>query len=355
MKYGKIRIEDGNLVFTRHMMVNHLPCRDILWVYKRQEGVSGGEQKQISTSYLVVVTRRKKRYKFDMTDKEIHDCIQLLSALNPGIVVGFPKGGRIQLQSLPNTRDLGALVTEDGRHILPRRLLRSGSLYHISLTDQDVLTEEYRLTEVIDLRTKQEILEKPDTVMEGVTYHENPIIDEETLGISQEGLSRSANLLKLMQNRNMIPEEFIESQYRNFVTDQYSVKQYARFMDILLHHEEGAILWHCSAGKDRVGVGTALLLSALGVPREVIREDFLKTNLYLEEEMQHMVRYLETKTIVDSKVMDKIRILYKVKGEYLDTVFETIDQEYGSIDYFMKKALYLNPRAVDTLKNKYLV
>lgn len=355
MKYGKIRIEDGNLVFTRHMMVNHLPCRDILWVYKRQEGVSGGEQKQISTSYLVVVTRRKKRYKFDMTDKEIHDCIQLLSALNPGIVVGFPKGGRIQLQSLPNTRDLGALVTEDGRHILPRRLLRSGSLYHISLTDQDVLTEEYRLTEVIDLRTKQEILEKPDTVMEGVTYHEIPIIDEETLGISQEGLSRSANLLKLMQNRNMIPEEFIESQYRNFVTDQYSVKQYARFMDILLHHEEGAILWHCSAGKDRVGVGTALLLSALGVPREVIREDFLKTNLYLEEEMQHMVRYLETKTIVDSKVMDKIRILYKVKGEYLDTVFETIDQEYGSIDYFMKKALYLNPRAVDTLKNKYLV
>lgn len=355
MKYGKIRIEDGNLVFTRHMMVNHLPCRDILWVYKRQEGVSGGEQKQISTSYLVVVTRRKKRYKFDMTDKEIHDCIQLLSALNPGIVVGFPKGGRIQLQSLPNTRDLGALVTEDGRHILPRRLLRSGSLYHISLTDQDVLTEEYRLTEVIDLRTKQEILEKPDTVMEGVTYHEIPIIDEETLGISQEGLSRSANLLKLMQNRNMIPEEFIESQYRNFVTDQYSVKQYARFMDILLHHEEGAILWHCSAGKDRVGVGTALLLSALGVPREVIREDFLKTNLYLEEEMQHMVRYLETKTIVDSKVMDKIRVLYKVKGEYLDTVFETIDQEYGSIDYFMKKALYLNPRAVDTLKNKYLV
>ena len=101
MKYGKIRIEDGNLIFTRHMMVNHLPCRDILWVYKRQEGVNGGEQKQISTSYLVVVTRRKKRYKFDMTDKEIHDCVQLLSALNPEIVVGFPKGGRIQLRVFP--------------------------------------------------------------------------------------------------------------------------------------------------------------------------------------------------------------------------------------------------------------
>lgn len=355
MKYGKIRIEDGNLIFTRHMMVNHLPCRDILWVYKRQEGVNGGEQKQISTSYLVVVTRRKKRYKFDMTDKEIHDCVQLLSALNPEIVVGFPKGGRIQLQSLPNTRDLGALVTEDGRHILPRRLLRSGSLYHISLTDQDVLTEEYHLTEVIDLRTKKEVLEKPDTLMEGVRYHEIPIVDEETLGISQEGLSRPENIIKLMKNMNIVPEEFIENQYRNFVRDQYSVKQYARFMDFILHHEGGAVLWHCSAGKDRVGVGTALLLSALGVPREVIREDFLKTNLYLEEEMQHMVRYLETKTIVDSRVMDKVRILYKVKGEYLDMVFDTIEKDYGSMEYFMKKALYLNPKAIDTLKNKYLV
>lgn len=355
MKYGKIRIEDGNLIFTRHMMVNHLPCRDILWVYKRQEGVNGGEQKQISTSYLVVVTRRKKRYKFDMTDKEIHDCVQLLSALNPEIVVGFPKGGRIQLQSLPNTRDLGALVTEDGRHILPRRLLRSGSLYHISLTDQDVLTEEYHLTEVIDLRTKKEVLEKPDTLMEGVCYHEIPIVDEETLGISQEGLSRPENIIKLMKNMNIVPEEFIENQYGNFVRDQYSVKQYARFMDLILHHEGGAVLWHCSAGKDRVGVGTALLLSALGVPREVIREDFLKTNLYLEEEMQHMVRYLETKTIVDSRVMDKVRILYKVKGEYLDMVFDTIEKDYGSMEYFMKKALYLNPKAIDTLKNKYLV
>lgn len=355
MKYGKIRIEDGNLIFTRHMMVNHLPCRDILWVYKRQEGVNGGEQKQISTSYLVVVTRRKKRYKFDMTDKEIHDCVQLLSALNPEIVVGFPKGGRIQLQSLPNTRDLGALVTEDGRHILPRRLLRSGSLYHISLTDQDVLTEEYHLTEVIDLRTKKEVLEKPDTLMEGVRYHEIPIVDEETLGISQEGLSRPENIIKLMKNMNIVPEEFIENQYRNFVRDQYSVKQYARFMDLILHHEGGAVLWHCSAGKDRVGVGTALLLSALGVPREVIREDFLKTNLYLEEEMQHMVRYLETKTIVDSRVMDKVRILYKVKGEYLDMVFDTIEKDYGAMEYFMKKALYLNPKAIDTLKNKYLV
>ena len=350
MKYGKIRIENGNLIFARHMMMNYLPCRDILWAYRRREGIDGGGQKQISTNYLVIVTRRRKRYKFDMTDKEIQDCIQLLQALNPDVVTGFPKGGRIHLQSLPNTRDLGAIVAEDGRHILPKRLLRSGNLYHISIQDQDTLTEEYHLSEVIDFRTRREILEKPDVVMEGVRYRTIPILDEETAGISQAG-----SLVELIKSFPGSPDEMLHRQYRNFIRDQYSVKQYARFLDAILHHDGGAVLWHCSAGKDRVGVGTALLLSALGVEREIIREDFLKTNLYLEDEMQHMVRYLENKVIVDGETMDRIRVLYKVKEEYLDAVFETIDQEYGGMDHFMKKALYMTPKNLEELRNKYLV
>ena len=71
--------------------------------------------------------------------------------------------------------------------------------------------------------------------------------------------------------------------------------------------------------------------------------------------MQHMVRYLETMTIVDNAVMEKVRLLYKVKGEYLDTVFETIEQDYGTVERFLKKALYLTPKAIEALRNKYLV
>lgn len=55
---------------------------------------------------------------------------------------------------------------------------------------------------------------------------------------------------------------------------------------VILQQEEGAVLWHCSMGKDRVGVGTALLLYALGVPMETIMEDYLRTNRCLEEDQQ---------------------------------------------------------------------
>ena len=139
MKYGKIRIEDGNFIFSKHMMMNYLPCKDIIWAYKRKEGVEGGAQKQYSTSSLVIITRRKKRYQFEMTEHEAQDCLRILKLFNPEMATGFPKGGRITMQSLSNTRDLGAIATKDGRHILPRKLIRSGNLYHASMADQHVL------------------------------------------------------------------------------------------------------------------------------------------------------------------------------------------------------------------------
>ena len=52
MKFGKIRIEDGNFIFAKRMLINYLPCKDILWAYMRRVGVEGGMHKQFSTSSL---------------------------------------------------------------------------------------------------------------------------------------------------------------------------------------------------------------------------------------------------------------------------------------------------------------
>lgn len=161
-------------------------CSDIQWAYMRRESDDEISVRQVISNYLVVITKRKKRYKFDMSEREVQDCIGLLKVLNPEMVVGFPKGSRIALQSLSNTRDLGALMTEDGRHIIPRKLLRSGDLYHTSLGDKEILANDYNLKTVIDLRTTAEREQKPDTIMAGVEYYHIPVLDEEALGISRE-------------------------------------------------------------------------------------------------------------------------------------------------------------------------
>lgn len=350
MKYGKIRIQDGNLIFVKHMMVNNLPCKDIMWAYMWRETSDKGERKQISTNYLMISTRRKKKYQFDMTQKEAQDCIRVLKALNPDMAVGCPKGGRIDLLSLNNTRDLGGLSTQDGRHLLPRKLLRSGDLYHMSNSDRNVLAEEYRIKTVIDLRTEIERKYRPDTVLAGVEYYHMSVFDEE-LG----GKSTQPDYFKKIVAFTGDAHSFRKKLYENMILDEYSLKQYARFMDVLLKNENGAVLWHCADGKDRTGVVTALVLAVLGVPVETIKEDFIRSNHYLDGELQYMIRLLESQTIVNKKMLDNMNTFYKVKESYIDLVFRTIDKKYGGIDKFLRRVLYLTPKAIEELRDKYLI
>lgn len=350
MKYGKIRIEDGYLIFTKHMMMNNLPCKDILWAYMRREGMDGVEERQLISNYLVVVTRRRKRYKFDMTEREVQECIRLLKALNPEMAVGFPKGGRLPLQSLWNTRDLGAIITMDERHILPRKLLRSGDLYHLSLADARALCEEYRLTKVIDFRTGAEVRERPDTILPGVEYYHIPILDEVRPGITHTGeLDR-----EFLKSRKE-PGELIEKAYEEILNDEYSIKQFARFIDVLLHHENGAVLWHCSAGKDLTGIATAILLFALGVSRSTIREDYMKTNIFLEKDKLYTERLLKSRSNTGEQELKNAEVLFQTEEQWLDRVFYVLEKKYGSVNNFLKKGLYLTAKAQEELKEKYLI
>ena len=92
MRYGKIRIEDGNLIFLRHMIQNNLPCRDIVWAYIHREGENAeAAVKQMISNYLVIITRRKKRYRFEMTEHEAQDCLRLLKILNPDMDRSYPE------------------------------------------------------------------------------------------------------------------------------------------------------------------------------------------------------------------------------------------------------------------------
>lgn len=351
VQYGKIRIEGGQLIFKKHMIDNSLPCCDIVWAYRRKEykQEEGTDNYSVRTS-LVAVTRRKKKYKFDMTEREAIACLEQIQKESPMATVGFPTGSRIPLVSLPNTRDLSALGTVDGRHILPGRLIRSGELYHVSKDDQKILLEEYHLRTVVDFRTEAERKEKPDTFMKGVRYIKNPILDEDSIGITHE-----KSVLDLVLEFPGDAEIFMEKQYRNLVFDEICTRQYAKFFDIVLNHEEGAILWHCSAGKDRVGVATALLLSALGVQRAAIMADFMRSNKYFQDEAEYMVRYIGLGRELTEEMEKNLWMMFQVKERWLLTVFEEIEREYGTVEQYLRKRMYLTVKAIEELKQKYLI
>lgn len=263
---------------------------------------------------------------------------------------------RIPLERLYNTRDLGGIKTLDGQRIRPHRLIRSGQLSGMTEKDARVLVEEYQLKTVVDFRTEREKEESPDPIPEGVAYLEIPILDELSVGITRDQESEQRMLKFLMQKLDSGEDaaaQYMQDLYRNMVRQEYCRRQYRRFFDVLLRQEEGAVLWHCSAGKDRVGVGTAYLLWALGVPDETVYADYRKVNALTGRVVDRELFRIRTK-IPDERLLECLRSLMQVQDSYLKSVQDEIEKDYGSVDAFLKQEMGLDENARLRLRGKYL-
>ncbi len=352
MRFGKIRVENNELKFSRMMKSYQIPCSEIKWAYRRKEDSNGKMCCGVVTftvNFVIILTKSQKRYQFEMTEEEAKSCLLYLKECSPDVIIGFPKGGALPLKSVFNTRDLGGLKTDDGRYILPRQLLRSGDLYHLSESDVHFLREEYHLGTVIDLRTEAEKGQKPDTRIEGVTYIEHPILAEKALGISRE-----MSLEEMVMSMTKDPESYMMTMYQQLVMDSHCKSQYSEFFQYLIRQEEDqAVLWHCSAGKDRAGVATMLLLAALGVPRGAILDDYMRTNTCLYKELEYMARYMESKGCSEDAV-NSMKIMLSARECYLQSAMSTILSEYGSMERYLRQEMHLTARKLTLLKDRYL-
>ena len=160
---------------------------------------------------------------------------------------------------IQNKRDLGGIRTADGRRIRPGLLIRSAHLFQAEEADLAGISS------VIDLRTPGERLEAPDRTW-GREYLPIPIFEDMTAGVSHEQGA----------DHQGFPDMAVL--YRRIVTE--CAASFGRGLRAVMGHDfsGGAVLWHCTEGKDRCGLITALVLEALGADRGVILEDYLRTN-----------------------------------------------------------------------------
>ena len=172
----------------------------------------------------------------------------------------------IRLKGVKNARDLGGIPVAGGT-IKPKRLIRAGSLYAINKSGEDKLKNDYNLKIVVDLRNSAEKSEKPDKPIEGITFLEMPVFDSSIPGISHESkkdLDHVPSMTKLYEA----------------VVNGGSFKNLCNAVRNIVHlcDNDYSILFHCTEGKDRTGMVTAMLLTVLGAKREDILKDYLFTN-----------------------------------------------------------------------------
>ena len=120
---------------------------------------------------------------------------------------------------------------------------------------------------------------------------------------------------------------------------------------MLLQNVDGAILFHCTSGKDRTGIVSAIILTALGIDKETIYYDYLLTNKHPIIPLKYRIRAIFLKKDAKKKMMDN----FTIKKEYLDTAYEQIDSEYASFDNFLEDCCKVDCEKRTKLKNKYLI
>lgn len=263
---------------------------------------------------------------------------------------------RIEFEGLLNARDLGGLIGYGGKKIKTGRVIRSDNLSPATESDAKKL-QDYGLKTIIDFRTEDEIASAPDRVISGTTWLKNPILKSLTTGITREKPKKAQSLAEILVSFSCDLGKggvsWLASLYIPLVSDEFCLNGYRNFLRILKDNKEGAVLYHCSAGKDRVGVGTLIFLSALGVSREDIIKDYLLTNESYAKVIKD-AKALGEQMGVSQEIIDTIEPLSGVDISYITAALDTIDNVHGGMDNFLKNQLELDDTFIAELRENYL-
>ncbi len=220
---------------------------------------------------------------------------------------------KLTLSGCVNFRDLGGYPGADGRSIRWRRLFRADGLTRLDEEDCAQLAG-LGLATVIDLRTKGEVDERgrfPEDAFE-VEYHHLPLTD---VLPPTEDLSRYDE------------PSFVTSRYRQLFSEGSS--SLARAVHVLAEPEALPAVFHCSAGKDRTGILAALVLGFLGVPRDVIVEDYALS-------AEAMIALLERLKQEYAESVDEVEryapAVISVAPESMAAFLDQLEAEHGSFD-----------------------
>lgn len=257
---------------------------------------------------------------------------------------------KLDFEKLHNIRDLGGMRSSDGSVIRDGCFIRAGDLSELTDSDRNKLKDI--VGRLIDFRSDQERLEKPDAVLDGISYIHIPIMDSLTAGVTREK-EADKQIIATLADKPAQAKKYMCEMYRSFATES-AVMQYSKFIRLLFDKNDKAILWHCTAGKDRAGVASAIIEEILGIPRDTIIADYLVTNEYLKEDIAFLTEFVKNRLGGGSDMADEaLRYLFGAKEEYIEEYYGAIEEKYGSFPRFITDGLGLSGEDVILLKDKY--
>ena len=237
------------------------------------------------------------------------------------------------LQGASNFRDIGGLTAHQGCRVRHGRVFRSDHL--AALTPSDMATlQALPLTHSIDFRGVSERAALPYEIAGSsvVPMPIEPTVVRKLMALLEKGhVPTTAETVELMCDT-----------YRGFVHKHGPT--FGRFLLHLIAHPT-PVVFHCTAGKDRTGFAAALLLSALGVDRDTIMEDYLLTNRL----------YRRDPAVEGHGPAHVMGVLWQVQPGFLQAAFDTMDREYGGLSHYLAGPVGIQAQDLEQLRRALLV
>jgi protein-tyrosine phosphatase len=245
----------------------------------------------------------------------------------------------VAVDGVRNFRDVGGYRTTDGRTVRWGVLYRAGALGGITPRGRSEFAR-LGVSSIIDLRSAGERRQLPEDSLASrrISYWSRDY-----------GMGGGADPARPM-SRPRTPEAVRALMYGAYGSIPKQMAPSYREMFARLLGGRGAVVLNCTAGKDRTGIGTALVLHVLGVPYQTIRADFLLSNASIDTASLRKALPPDLAALPD----DALLPLAGVEAGYLDTAFATLRKDYGSVEGYLQKEVGIGPREVAQLRRRML-
>jgi protein-tyrosine phosphatase len=250
----------------------------------------------------------------------------------------------LPLQGGRNFRDLGGYRTADGHHVRWEMLYRSGSMH--GLTESDYASLEQRGIRVVcDFRDTRERAGEPVNWPKPAA----PNVLSEDYSLDMKGFLPAGN-----------PKTWTAEQARSAMAasyprllDQFRGQYRRMFVELLAGH--APLAFNCSAGKDRTGVAAALLLTALGVPRETVIGDYLLTNIYLDgRKLMAQNALAGPASPMAGMPPEVMKAMLAADRRYIEAALAVLDKHSGGANGWLRDNLGLSAVDLAKLRRMYL-
>ena len=228
-----------------------------------------------------------------------------------------------------NFRDIGGYPSRSGGFVRWKRVYRSGEMSRISESDRKILGN-LDIAQIYDLRANDERAESPtewhfDSNIELWAYdHEFSAGSLLSSRLSDQHSPTDTHKL-MIEVYQKLPFEQAESFSSLFKTLASGV---------------GPLIYNCTAGKDRTGLATALLLDVLDVDRELIIEDYLLSNEHISGLLDYLNESPKYRSMMDSK-FEVLLPMIRVEQSYLEASFAAIEGKFGTVSHYLENVLHM--------------